>query len=203
MTRSLQLVCRDSAFRCRPAAWCCAALTALTFVPAATAQTTSAFPRVRSESPRIIAAISRGSRNSTTFRRLVDAIDATDGLVYIDEGRCARGVRACLLLKVTVSGPNRLLRIVVNVAKAPGCELVEAIGHELQHAIEVLERVQIRTDVQVYNLFDLVGRTSQGRFETPAATRAGLAIGAEGCGDPEDARLPDAITVRAAPVEPR
>jgi len=57
------------------------------------------------------------------------------------------------------------------------------IGHELQHAIEVLGNPGIRTDIQVYNFFDLVGRTGAGRFETKAAIQAGLAIESEGCGD--------------------
>jgi hypothetical protein len=158
---------------------------ALALVPTpAEAQSAAAAPRVRSDSPRVVDAIARGTRSSATFRRLLETIETTDGLVYIVEGRCARGVRACLLLKVTAAGPNRVLRIVVNVQRAPGCELVEAIGHELRHALEVLEDVRIRTDPQVYNFFDLVGRTSQDRFETEPALQAGLAIAAEGCGDP-------------------
>jgi hypothetical protein len=57
------------------------------------------------------------------------------------------------------------------------------IGQELQHAIEVLGNPGIRTDIQVYNFFDLVGRASAGRFETEAAIQAGLAIAGEGYGD--------------------
>jgi hypothetical protein len=56
------------------------------------------------------------------------------------------------------------------------------IGHELQHAIEVLGNPRVRTALQVYNFFDVVGRTGSGRFETEAAMRAGLAIAEEGCG---------------------
>jgi hypothetical protein len=77
-----------------------------------------------------------------------------------------------------------VLRIVVNVQRAPGCALVAAIGHELQHAVEILENVHIRTDLQVRNFFDMVGRTSQDRFETEAAMQAGLAVDAEACGAP-------------------
>ena len=141
-------------------------------------------PRVRSQSARVGAAIARGTAHSPTFRRLVETINATDGLVFVDEGVCARGVRACLLMSVSIAGPSRLLRILVNLRKAPGCETIEMIGHELQHAIEVLENPRVRTDRQVYNLFDVIGRTSSGRFETRAALRAGLTIAEEGCGAP-------------------
>jgi hypothetical protein len=137
--------------------------------------------RVRSESARIAVAVTQGIEGSATFRRLVDTIDTTDGLVYVGEGVCGHGVRACLLLSVTVAGPNRVLRILVNPRKAPGCELVEMIGHELQHAIEVLGNPRVRTGLQAYNFFDVVGRTSAGRFETEAAMQAGLAVAGEGC----------------------
>ena len=102
--------------------------------------------------------------------------------MFVDEGRCAGGVRACLLPLVTVAGPSRVLRILVNLRKAPGCEAVEMIGHELQHAIEILSHPGIKSDVQAYHFFHMVGRTSADRFETDAAMEAGIAIGKEGCG---------------------
>ena len=105
--------------------------------------------------------------------------------MFVDEGVCAGGVRACLLLSVTVAGPSRLLRIVVNLRKAPGCEAVEMIGHELQHAIELLRNPGIRSDIQAFNFFYNVGRTSARRFETEAAMQAGIAIATEGCDQPE------------------
>jgi len=156
-----------------------AALSAVAVQPVAA----QVIPRVRSHDARIVAAIARGRGASPTFRRLVETIEATDGLVFVDEGRCEGGVRACLLPLVTVAGRSRVLRIFVNLRKAPGCEMVEMIGHELQHAIEVLTHPGIRSDVQAYNFFDMVGRTSAGRFETDAAMEAGLAIAREGCHD--------------------
>ncbi len=103
--------------------------------------------------------------------------------MFVDEGVCPDGVRVCLLMSVTVAGPSRLLRIVVNLRKAPGCEAVEMIGHELQHAIEILRDPRIRSDMQAYNFFYNVGRTSARRFETEAAMQAGIAVAAEGCGE--------------------
>jgi len=147
------------------------------------AQAEAIAPRIRSESSRIVEAIARGREGSPTFRRLIETIEATDGLVFVDEGVCRGGVRACLLLSVTVAGPSRLLRIVVNLRKASGCEAVEMIGHELQHAIELLRNPGIRSDIQAYNFFFNVGRTSASRFETEAAMQAGIAIASEGCGD--------------------
>lgn len=145
------------------------------------AQAPRTFPRVRSESARIADAITRGTEGSATFRRLVDTIDMTDGLVYVNEGVCGHAVRACLLLSVTVAGPNRMLRILVTLRKAPGCELVEMIGHELQHAVEVLSERRIRSSSQIYHFFGGIGSTGFGRFETAVALDAGLAVAREAC----------------------
>ena len=147
-----------------------------------TAQSAAILPRVRSSSARIVEAIAGGVERSATFRGLVDTIDGTDGLVFVEEGDCGHsGVRACLLLSVTVAGSNRLLRILVDLRKAPGCELVEAIGHELRHAVEVLHERRIRSDQQVVNFFDMLGRTQPDRFETDKAMEAGLAVSREAC----------------------
>jgi hypothetical protein len=155
------------------------------------AQDTPTVPRVRSHSARIVAAIARGVERSATFRGLIDTIDATDGLVFVDEGRCGHsGSRACLLLSVTIAGPHRLVRIVIETNKAPGCELVEAVGHELQHAVEVLRERHIRTDAQIHYLFDMLAagnrkmaRAVSGRFETDDAIDAGFAVAREACRD--------------------
>jgi hypothetical protein len=79
-----------------------------------------AIPRVRSENPLLAAAIVQGTERSTTFRRLIEAIDATDGLVYVMEGKCGQGVRACLHMSLELSAKNRLLRILVNPRRALG-----------------------------------------------------------------------------------
>jgi hypothetical protein len=127
---------------------------------------------VRSGSPAIVAAIRDATERSATFRRLVDTIDASDGLVYIEDGHCGHGVRACLLLSVTIAGPSRLLRIVVDLRKADRA-LVGSLGHELQHAVEVLSDAGITNNRRIYFFFQRLGLTEAGTFETPAAMRAG------------------------------
>ena len=77
-----------------------------------------AVPRVRSDSPTIATAIHDATERSTTFRSLVETIQATDGLVYVREGRCGRSVRNCLALSIVVSGPFRLLHVLID-ARAP------------------------------------------------------------------------------------
>jgi len=176
-TAGTALVCALSVLH-----WSADSVPPIEFVEVATEQDTPTVPRVRSHSARIVDAIARGVERSATFRGLIDTIDATDGLVFVDEGRCGHsGIRACLLLSVTIAGPHRLLRIVVETKKARGCELVEVIGHELQHAVEVLRERHIRTDQQIHNFFDRLGRPVWDRFETDDAVNAGIAVAREAC----------------------
>jgi len=53
-------------------------------------------PRVRSTSARLHALIRKGSELSPTFEGLLASIEATDGIVYVDEGKCPHSVSACL-----------------------------------------------------------------------------------------------------------
>jgi hypothetical protein len=138
-------------------------------------------PRVRSTDSTIAALVARGSEWSATFQQVIDLIDATDGIVYVEPGRCLRSVHACLALRVHVVRPNRILRILVDPRK-PDCDLIASIGHELWHAIEVLREPSIRSDTALFFFFAREGRTSRrvdSAFETTAAVKTGDAVRAE------------------------
>src|SRR5688572_8095021 len=149
--------------------------------PARAAQDSARMARVRSEDPLIDAAITRGHERAPSFRRLIQAIGNSDGIVYVQEGQCGPSTRACLQHWIGVAGPNRFLRIRVSTRKVAGCELVAAIGHELQHAIEVLSNPRIRDGLDIFRFFDLNGRTIYGTYETDAALEVGMAIEREIC----------------------
>ena len=141
-----------------------------------------AMPRVRAENPVLSAAIVQGAERSKTFSRLIEAMNATDGLVYVLEGRCGQGVRACLHMSVELAGENRLLRILVTPRRAPGCELIASIGHELQHALEALSDPNVRTSSGLSSFFHRIGLKGRPhRFETREAIRVGLAVAKEAC----------------------
>src|SRR5262245_3322239 len=92
--------------------------------------------RIRTNSPVVARLVQEATEQSVTLRILVETISASDGIVYINEGDCGHGVRACLV-DVTTAGPNRILRIQLNTRKADW-DLMGSIGHELRHAVEVL-----------------------------------------------------------------
>lgn len=133
--------------------------------------------RVRGVGPRFVAAIGEAAAQSKTFRGLVDQIGTTDGIVFVEEGQCGHGVHACLLFRIALAGPNRLLWILVDPRKSDR-DLMASIGHELQHAVEVLSNRTIKSGAAMYSLyFEKCHRCgSGGAFETYAATRAGTAV---------------------------
>jgi hypothetical protein len=134
--------------------------------------------RIRTDDPDIAQAIARATEWSDTFRHLVEAIERTDGVVWIRRGRCA-GTSACLLVYLEISGPNRLLRI--NVApRRSGDRLMESLGHELQHAVEVLGS-SARSAADVYFFFHRGADAYRigERFETHEAVQAEIAVRTE------------------------
>ena len=112
---------------------------------------------------------------SQSFRALVAQIGTTDGIVYVAEGQCGHGVRACLLLTMTTMGDNRVLRILVDPRKSD-LDLMGSIGHELQHAMEVLSHRSVRSYSAMILLFKKSCVGCARRFETDAAIAAGVAV---------------------------
>jgi len=95
--------------------------------------------------------IAEAQVRSATFKRLIESIEATDGIVYVEEGDCRHSVRACLLPLVTAAGGFRFLRVIVD-ARLEDWQVMSDIGHELQHALEVLSDTQARTDSSLFYL---------------------------------------------------
>src|SRR5262249_45888128 len=130
--------------------------------------------RVRAHGdPAIAVLLEGGMKRAPTFRRFGTGIDGTDGLGYVENGNCGHQLRACLPSSAPPAGPDRVLRILVDTRRSPE-ELGAAIGHELQHAIEVLnDRFVRNTDTFIF-LFERIGWRQNGTFETHAAVQAGL-----------------------------
>ena len=132
--------------------------------------------RVRAEDPGLSALIRQAIDQSATFRRIVEAIQATDGIVYVIRGRCGHYVRACLLLWMGAAGPNRLLRVVVDDRRQAGVETMALIGHELRHALEALAEPSVTTGYGMLSLYKRNGAVQGETFETQAAIKAGDAV---------------------------
>ena len=135
---------------------------------------------VRSTSPAIRELIDDAMWESPTFRGIVRAIAASDGIVYVDQGVCGHGVHSCLRLDVTPAAGYRILHILVDregvLAHRGRLELIATIGHELSHALEVLGERTIQSGTAMYLFYTHKAPTNNTSFETAAAIAAGAAV---------------------------
>jgi hypothetical protein len=135
-------------------------------------------PRVRVLSPQIALGFQEGISRSPTFRSLVDAIDASNGVVYVEYGVCKSVSRSCLPGSIIVAGPSRILRVVIRETQLAD-DLVVSLGHELQHAVEILGDPAVTTPAQILFLFRKIGIRSGDMYETYDAIKVGEAISRE------------------------
>ena len=146
--------------------------------PGAAASGQTVIDRVRSSNPSIATLIQRASEQSNTFRSLLGSIQASNGIVYIEQGRCGHGMRSCLV-KVTNAESIRILWVMVD-ARGDDCSLMGLIGHELQHTVEVLSNPTVTSTAALYFFYrDQADAGSSPGFETIEAKRMGEAVRSE------------------------
>lgn len=140
-------------------------------------QTVTPTDRVRSTDGALATLIDQGTGRSETFRRLMATILASRGIVYVEPGSCGHRVRACLKIWMHVSAGTRFLRIVIHRSTSDtDVQIMAAIGHELQHAIEVLNAPSVKDGVTMFNFLKRTAPTDGTRFETTAAINVGNAV---------------------------
>ena len=133
---------------------------------------------VRSTDAAVGALIAQATRESRTFERMVETIRARNGIVYVQPGKCGHGVRSCLV-DVMKAGSRRILWVKVDVRK-PERDLMASIGHELGHALEVLDDPTVTSGAAMFHFYRRTATTGGGSaFETRAAIAAGDTVGAE------------------------
>lgn len=136
---------------------------------------------VRSSSAQIIALLVDGIRDSAMLKRLIEAIERTDGIEYVESGSCRRGadkLRACLANDVVAAGGRRYLRVLVDISKTPN-DLAGSIGHELQHAVDVLSDRSVTSTTSMLAFYQGDSRNGARSYETSAAVDAGLTVARE------------------------
>lgn len=132
---------------------------------------------IRSPSRAIKEAIDYGVESSPTFRDLVRTIESSDSTLYLLEGNCGKNRPACFA-DVTTAGQHRLLWLIISPDRAAhDWDLVGSIGHELRHAVEVIEEPSVRSAGEKFGLYERIGiHVPGGGFETMAAMDTGLLI---------------------------
>jgi hypothetical protein len=137
--------------------------------------------RVRSTDSRILELIKEGVERSATFCSLVDAIDHSDGIIYVEFGHCAFGhLNACLLPFIAAAHGDRYLRILVTPDRNRRShdQLLALIAHELRHALEVIADRDVVDLATMEAMYRRIGMPVAGMtgYETSAARAAGDAV---------------------------
>jgi hypothetical protein len=135
---------------------------------------------LRPLSPAIGALIARASEGSATFRGLVGAVNASDGIVFIQEGDCIDYAHACFV-GVTMVGSSRALWVRVNVKLGDDdLDVMGSIAHELRHTLEVLASPSVTSTVAMLSFYRWAGFSFSARgYETHEAIDAGNAVRTE------------------------
>lgn len=120
------------------------------------------------------ALILEASRRSATVRRLLDALQHTDVLVWVELRPDLPLATACLR-PIGTSAAFRRLHVGINPFNAP-FDQIKFLGHELWHAWEIAQAPGVETPHDVARLFLRIGwRLTPGGhdFETAGAIDAG------------------------------
>ncbi len=133
--------------------------------------------RVRALDGRVRALLDEGVRRSSTFARLLDAVAATDIIVYIQPvNRLAASITGQLVL-LPGTQTQRYLRIQILDRLSPD-ETIALIGHELRHVLEVAAAPDVRDQAALSELYKRIGRAG-GRvhsFDTHDAQSTGRQV---------------------------
>ena len=121
--------------------------------------------------------IEEGQRRSPLFRALVQQLEHSDVVVYVERGQlrdnlCGRlqfigGNQPWRYVKVEIDSRHTLL------------EQMAALGHELQHAVEIAESPGAASAAFVEQLYRAIGfpmDSGRRRYETQAARETGRRI---------------------------
>jgi len=135
---------------------------------------------VRGASPAINRLIARGMDRSPTFKGLVERLNQSDVVVYIETNvKLPVGIEGRLMF-MTSAGGVRYLH--AQVTAGLGFESLIAIaGHELQHALEVAVNTSVRCGDTMRALYQRIGIRSgiDDRYDTVEAQVTGRRVRAE------------------------
>jgi len=137
----------------------------------------SPFRHVRTTSPPVRRLMELGVARSPTFASLLARLNATDVIVYIEQIDDLPKTLEGRLLLLPLSNHQRYLRIQINRNGTPA-ELVSLMGHELRHAIEVAEAIDVRDEHALERLYQRIGTHSAllHTYDTDAAQTTGRRV---------------------------
>ena len=118
----------------------------------------------------------RGYRHSRTFADLVTRLQRSDVIVYIEEvPRLPAALEGRMMMLPRAHG-FRYVRIQIALRGSPE-DSIAVLGHELQHAVEVAEALDVSDTAGLVKLYKRIGmRSSQYVYDTVAAQDKGRLV---------------------------
>ena len=155
------------------------ALVAVLSMSSALAAERDGGPRLRPQDPRSVQALKEGAARSTTFRALVNRIEASDLIVYLAVTPTLKSSLSGALTWMTRAGGFRYVRASIS-NELTFDQMIASVAHELQHAVEVVEDASVTDERSLVALYKRIGQPSRAAgpsgWETLAAQRTGTQV---------------------------
>jgi hypothetical protein len=136
-------------------------------------------PRLRPQDARLSQLLRQGAERSTTFKALVDRIEAGDVIVYLAINPLMKQAYSGMLTWMTKAGGFRYVRASISPDLTPD-QMIATLAHELQHAVEVVEDSAVTDEKTLVALYKRIGSpnrsSSSTGWETVAAQEAGYQV---------------------------
>lgn len=143
------------------------------------ARSAKAEARLRPQDPRLAQLLRAGVARSSTFRSLVNRLEAGRVIVYISLSQRLHSSLAGKLTWMTSAGHFRYLKATLNADQSAN-QLIATLAHELQHVIEVSEDSGVVDQRSLLALYRRIGRPSvpgsTASWETEAARDMGYQV---------------------------
>lgn len=138
-----------------------------------------AMPRLRPADVTAARAFDRGLACCPTIRGLVRDVEASDLVVYVETGFVPQPALARTVLMGAVTNA-RYVRVTLSRMTSPE-QLIELLGHELQHAVEIAHAPDVRDHDTMIAFYKRIGfhRNGPHHFETTLARQIAARVRAE------------------------
>jgi hypothetical protein len=135
--------------------------------------------RLRPQDPRLADLLRAGVARSATLRALVNRLESGNVIVYLSSSQTLKASLAGKLTWMTKAGDFRYVKATLN-ANQSADQMIATLAHELQHALEVSDDLDVTDQRSMLALYKRIGRPSYSvlveAWETKAAQDAGFQV---------------------------
>src|SRR6476661_4702430 len=114
------------------------------------------FQNVRSNEANVLLAVTACYERSITCRQLIDTIESSTTIAYVNTGWCRTSAPSSCLNFLAMTASQRFLRITLDPA-LHGDTAIEMLAHELQHAVEIVRAPRVTDADTMRALYEAIG----------------------------------------------